>query len=58
MDRKLKPGISMIDIVFFVALLSTALALGGALAHLFELPTKMSLPREHYFIVQTIYRGW
>lgn len=48
----------MIDIVFFVALLSTALALGGALAHLFELPTKMSLPREHYFIVQTIYRGW
>jgi hypothetical protein len=46
------------DVAFFVALLSTALALGGALAHLFELPNKLSLPREEYFVVQSIYRGW
>jgi hypothetical protein len=46
------------DIVFFIALLSTALALGGALAHLFELPNKIGLPRDEYFIVQKAYRGW
>jgi hypothetical protein len=46
------------DIVFFIALLSTALALGGALAHLFELPNKIGLPRDAYFIVQQIYAGW
>src|SRR5829696_9713977 len=34
------------DIAFFIALLSTGLALGGALAHLFELPNKIDLPRE------------
>jgi hypothetical protein len=45
-------------LAFFVALLSTAIALGGALAHLFELPNKIALPREQYFIVQGIYRGW
>ena len=44
--------------VMFVALLSTALALGGALAHLLELPNKIGLPAEQYFIVQQIYRGW
>ena len=46
------------DVVFFVALLATALALGGALAHAFELPNKIGLPREEYFIVQKAYRGW
>jgi hypothetical protein len=44
--------------VCFVALLSTAVALSGALAHLLELPAKMGLPQHHYFIVQGIYRGW
>lgn len=44
--------------MFFVALLSTALALGGALAHLYELPNKIGLPQDRYFIVQDIYRGW
>ena len=42
----------------FIALLSTAIALGGALAHLFELPNKIGLPRGEYFVVQGIYRGW
>jgi hypothetical protein len=46
------------DIAMFVALLSTAIALGAALAHLLELPHKIDLPRDQYFIVQSIYRGW
>lgn len=46
------------DVVFFVALLSTALALGGAMAHALELPNKIDLSRDGYFIVQNIYRGW
>jgi hypothetical protein len=41
-----------------VALLASALLLGPALAHAFELPAKISLAREEYFIVQQIYRGW
>ena len=43
---------------FFVALLASALALGPALAHAFELPNKIGLSREEYFIVQKAYRGW
>jgi hypothetical protein len=46
------------DVVFFIALLATALALGGALAHALELPNKIGLPRAEYFIVQKAYRGW
>ena len=52
------PSRNIGDVVFFVALLSTAMALGGALAHLFELPNKISLPRDQYFLVQGIYAGW
>jgi hypothetical protein len=46
------------DAAFFVALLATAIAFGAALAHALELPNKLSLSRENYFIVQDIYRGW
>ena len=46
------------DAVFFVALLATALALGAALAHALELPNKIGMSRESYFVVQNIYRGW
>lgn len=46
------------DVVVFAALMSTALALGGALAHLLELPNKIDMPRDQYFVVQSIYRGW
>lgn len=42
----------------FVALMATAICLGPALAHLFELPNKIGLEREQYFTVQQIYRGW
>jgi hypothetical protein len=41
-----------INIAFFVALLASALVLGPALAHLFELPNKIGLSRDDYFIVQ------
>jgi hypothetical protein len=46
------------DIIFFIALLATALALGAALAHALELPNKINLPERQYFIVQQVYRGW
>lgn len=46
------------DIIFFIALLATALALGAALAHALELPNKINLPEREYFIVQQAYRGW
>jgi hypothetical protein len=49
---------SFLKIVRFSALLFTALALAPALAHLFELPNKIDLPREEYLTVQQIYRGW
>ena len=45
-------------IALFVALMATAVALGPALAHLFELPNKINLPKDDYFIVQRIYAGW
>jgi hypothetical protein len=47
-----------INIAFFVAMLASALVLGAALAHLFELPNKIGLLRDEYFIVQKVYRGW
>jgi hypothetical protein len=43
---------------FFIALLATALALGAALAHALELPNKIGLPADEYFIVQKAYWGW
>ena len=42
----------------FVAVILTALALVPSAAHLFELPHKIGLPEQQYFIVQSIYRGW
>jgi hypothetical protein len=46
------------NVVFFVALLASALALGAALAHALELPNKIGLSRGEYLIVQKAYRGW
>lgn len=42
----------------FLAVVSTALALVPAGAHLFELPNKIGLPRDAYFVAQGLYRGW
>lgn len=49
---------SLHSLALATALLSTAVALGAALAHLFELPNKIGLARDDYFVVQGIYRGW
>lgn len=46
------------EVAFFFALMASAIALGGALAHAFELPNKIGLPRNEYFVVQQIYMGW
>lgn len=46
------------DVVTFIALAATTFALGGALAHVYELLNKIDLPRDEYFIVQKAYRGW
>jgi hypothetical protein len=46
------------DVIFFIALLATALALGAALAHALELPNKINLAKDDYFVVQKAYRGW
>jgi hypothetical protein len=42
----------------FLSLFFVALALAPAMAHLLELPNKMTLSREEYLTVQQIYRGW
>jgi hypothetical protein len=47
-----------LKVVQFLALALTALALVPSGAHLFELPNKINLAAEQYFIVQNIYRGW
>ncbi len=44
--------------VKIAALAFTALILIPSGAHLFELPAKIGLDREAYFIVQGIYAGW
>lgn len=47
-----------IKVVEMLAVLLTALALVPSGAHLFELPNKIALPQDAYFVVQGIYRGW
>ncbi len=57
-DVDIRGGWAGYDILFFIAMLATALALGGALAHAFELPNKIGLSRDDYFVVQKAYQGW
>jgi uncharacterized membrane protein len=52
------PHLRLPDIALAVALLASVVMLGPALAHAFELPNKIDLARDQYFIVQQIYRGW
>ncbi len=47
-----------LKIARFLSVLFVALALAPAMAHLLELPNKMTLSREEYLVVQQIYRGW
>ena len=46
------------ELPVLLSVLLTALTLGPAMAHLLEAPVKLFLPREQYFQVQQIYRGW
>ena len=45
-------------LVRFLAIVLTAVALIPSGAHLLEMPNKMSLPVDRYFVVQQIYAGW
>ncbi|MER3423466.1 MAG: DUF1772 domain-containing protein [Nitrospiraceae bacterium] len=47
-----------LNIVRFLSLLFVALAMAPAMAHLLELPNKITLSRDEYLTVQQIYRGW
>jgi hypothetical protein len=47
-----------LKLVLFFAVILTAVSLIPAGAHLFELPNKIALAQDQYFIVQSIYRGW
>lgn len=47
-----------LNLIRFLSLLFTGLALAPALAHLLELPAKIKLTRDSYLTVQQIYRGW
>jgi len=47
-----------LGVALFLSLLFTGVTMSAAGAHLLELPTKLSLPRDDYIIVQQIYRGW
>ena len=42
----------------FLAVVISGLALIAPAAHAFELLNKIGLPKEDYFVVQQIYRGW
>ena len=42
----------------FLAIVFTALAFVPVGAHLMELPAKIDMPEEPYFVVQQVYRGW
>jgi hypothetical protein len=44
--------------LYFLSLLFAALALAPAMAHVLELPNKITLSRDAYLTVQHIYRGW
>jgi hypothetical protein len=47
-----------IRIIQFLAIILTALALVPGGAHALELMNKLTLDRDQYMVVQSIYRGW
>lgn len=48
----------MLRTLYFLALMLTAIAMGLALAHLFELPNKIDIGATDYLIVQRSYDNW
>ena len=51
-------GIPIRDLALFLGLIISAVAMGAALAHALELPNKIAMPRDDYFVTQQAYRGW
>lgn len=49
---------SLMTIIRFLAVIVTGLAVIAPAAHLFELPGKIQMPAQDYFVVQRIYLGW
>jgi ABC-type branched-subunit amino acid transport system permease subunit len=47
-----------VKIAYFSSLVFAGLAMAPSFAHLLELLNKIGLPRDEYFVVQQIYRGW
>jgi hypothetical protein len=57
--RSMQSKIGMgVKIAYFSSLMFAGLAMAPAFAHLLELLNKIGLPRDEYFVVQQIYRGW
>jgi len=48
----------LLRVLEFLAIVLVAIILIPTGAHLFELPNKISLVQDQYFLVQNIYRGW
>ena len=48
----------MVKTLYFLAIMLTAIAMGAALAHLFELPNKIDIGAADYLIVQRNYDNW
>jgi hypothetical protein len=48
----------MVKALFFLAIMLTAIAMGAALAHLFELPNKINISAADYLTVQRNYDNW
>lgn len=44
--------------LYYLSLILVALALAPGMAHVLELPNKLTLPAQEYLTVQQIYRGW
>lgn len=45
-------------VIAFLAIIVTGLAVVAPVAHLFELPRKIRMSEDQYFVVQIIYLGW
>src|SRR5262245_55124695 len=48
----------MVKTLYFLAIMLTAIAMGAALAHLFELPNKIDIGATDYLTVQRNYDNW
>src|SRR5690348_12808154 len=56
--RRSEGGKMFLRVLEFLAIVLTAIILMPSGAHFFELPNKIRLVQDQYFVVQNIYRGW